>query len=409
MASWGLLALSGLLQNWTATRDLGFQAEWFRHDGLAPVFEWVQAFAQRYHSAPQWAEVCEQFPELPGDPPAPTEPLAYYRDRLWQQWIQMDRLADLPTYEEWANPEEALQKLQAFVQTVTPPAPVVAKDMVQNVLDRAMHYADYAGENILSSGDTATDEVLGGWLRGDYIVSAAPWHTGKTWIALAWALAFWRHHRQPILFCNLEISPEEFAARWDALEGQFDYQTLIRGTHAGADTEAFAHNLLTYGTTMLQAHADQTDPFYVIHHRDLPGLLTPELTYRLGVLYRPALIIIDQLSWMAPDERAVSIREQYVKISRGLHQVANSLQVPIILNAQIGESGEIQESRNLYQDATAVVKWKRRADGILAGKVVKSHVINIHKDPLNLVAHLDIGHPLGVWFGSQVAEPDEED
>ncbi len=409
MASWGLQALAALTQDWGQVRDLGFQATWFRHDGLQTVFEWGDQFYQRYHQSPAWGSLCEAFPELPGDPPPLPEPVLYYRDRLWRQWIQVDRLSDLPTYEEWERPEDALAKIQQFLETVSPPVPIVARDMAQNTVARALHYVDAAGENILSTGDKATDDVLGGWLRGDYIVSAAPWHQGKTWIALAWALAFWHQYHQPVLFFNLEIAPQEFDARWDALEGGFDYQTLVRGVAPEADTTAFAKRLLDYGTQLAQNHGQQIDPFWVIHTRDLAGgYLTPDLAYRLGVAYHPSLIVIDQLSWMDVDTRVSSIRERYVQISRGLHQVATTLNIPVILNAQIGESGEIQESRNLYQDATAVVKWKRRADGVLAGKVVKSHVINIHKDPLDLIAHLDIGHPLGVWFGSQVAEVDEE-
>ena len=406
---WGLLTLAALTQNWQAAQDAGIHAEWFEPDALHQVFAAGETFWKTYHQSPSWDVLCETFPDLPPDPPETGEPLLYYRDRLWQRWIRETKLLDLPTYEDWDHPEQALEKIKQFIEDVHPPAPIEGTGMVTTSLVRAGAYADNSGKMILSSGDQAVDEVLGGWMRDDYIVSAAPYHTGKTWISLALALAFWRKHRLPVVFFNLEIAPEEFDARWDTLQGHFDYSTLIRGVGEHADVSEFAQALLQYSTQLQTEYAERERDFFVVHNRDLPGPLTPDLAYRIALQYSPGLVVIDQLSWMQAEGRTANLREQYVQVSRGVRFLATKLRIPVILNAQIGESGKIQESRNLYQDATVVVEWQDRGLNLLGGKIVKSHVVNVHDQPLEVVAHLDVGHELGVWFGSQVAETDVEE
>ena len=395
---WGLALLGALVAQASFGHDLALDPAWFDPDGLRAVYDYAIAYADRYQAPPTWTALRDAFPTLPPTPPVAAEPLEYYRDQLWRQWARahlQEQLAQQP----WDDPEQAARTLRALSETLQPPGRLLAEDVAKTTAQWVQEYLDHPDRRLLSTGSREWDRWMGGWLPQEYAVVVARPHVGKTWILMQLAIHCWAANDAPVLFLNLENSPQEFALRWHALMGRFAYPSLVAGLNSFDDVPGIAYQLRQYAESL---NLDGLPPFHVVHGRDLPHPLQPQEIPALIEQYRPCAVFVDQFSKLDPDQRVPTIRERYINVSRGLFWTAQRHQCPVIVAAQLGRERQIQESDNLYQDATCVMEWSVEGYGdatMRRGRLTKSHVVDVQAMSQDLAAHLAVNQAgRGIWW-----------
>lgn len=399
-----------LSQDLSQVEQAGFEKSWWDSVGMGSVWDYLHTYAQQYHQWPPWQHLVDQF-NFPEDPPVAHEPLLAYRDRLWQQSILFQFHQSFPPDWDLAeNFAELGNRLQQVLQAwQLDPAQLETQNVIQTASQWALDLIGGDDHPLWQMEDPVLLDVMRGWLPSEYMVLGGRPHSGKTWILLSLALHFWMANQVPVLFCNLELDPEEFLARWHALTGKLNYSTLMDKSQV-PDMDQWMSQLLVHTGTLAQQYAHT--PFHVLHGSDSTHSLTPGrlrgLVQRLGV----RAVFIDQLSWLEADGRTQTIRERYVEVSRALRRLARDLRCAVFLNVQINREGAdvngppppqtIQESDNLFQDSTLLMTIAQNPMDAhqIKAKLWKSHVLNVRATEVNLAATVAVDEPPYAVFWS---------
>ena len=205
------------------------------------------------------------------------------------------------------------------------------------------------------------NRMLGGFQRSDLIILAARPSMGKTQLALNFARNAARR-KSKVGFFSLEMSSEQLAQRFVAMESKIEQQRLRTGWIEEEDWEP-----LVKASDRLAALGIWID--------DTPGISLLQLRSlaRQWVLERGVgLLIIDYLQLMTvgdsrKSETKYENRVQEVgAISRGLKMLARELRIPIIALSQLSRAVEsrqvktpqmsdLRESGNLEQDGDVIM------------------------------------------------------
>lgn len=212
------------------------------------------------------------------------------------------------------------------------------------------------------SGLTDLDALTSGLQNGELVVIAARPSVGKT--ALGATIA--KHAAEsghPVLFCSLEMSCHELATR-------------LLVAVSGIDGNAIRHAAIPYHD--LPRLGDARDLL-----RDLPGWIDDEPKQsvmriaanvrRLKRQHKLALVIVDYLQLIEPDDRSSPRHEQVGAISRALKALAREAQIPVVAMAQLNRGlegradqrpklSDLRESGSIEADADVVVLLHKPVD-----------------------------------------------
>lgn len=234
-------------------------------------------------------------------------------------------------------------------------------------------------DKIISFGLKQLDKPLLGIEKDDYIAVVARPNIGKSWVAEYFGVQAWKQGKT-VLYYSGEMSVESMGYRFDTWNENFsnygirsggeDLGNGKRGEHYKNYTEALS----------------QKKGFIVLTPQDFGGKRpTIKDIDRCAKIYKPDLIILDQMSLLGDYRRANNIREQYNNISTDILTYVNTKEIPIILVAQANrgadqgskakdgvapELNEIMESDKIGQDAKKVFSLAMK-DGILSIVVKK--------------------------------------
>jgi replicative DNA helicase len=268
-------------------------------------------------------------------------------------------------YDESTDPLELMEEVQNSIYKIamgihngeTKEVRGVLKTVVER-LAKAMQMPD--GITGIPSGFTDIDRLTGGWQRSDLIIIAARPGMGKTAFVVNNIRNTAMKYNLPVAMFSLEMSAEQLVTRMVASEVdeiQISSNKIVRGK---ITEEEFAFiNKKIKGLAESKIFID-----------DCAGLTINQMKAKCRTLktkYDIQLIVVDYIQLMSGSNPGKGMREQEIaEISRGLKNIAKSLNVPVIALSQLSRAVEtrggdkrpilsdLRESGAIEQDADVV-------------------------------------------------------
>ena len=234
-------------------------------------------------------------------------------------------------------------------------------DDIGSILQDAMARIDARMKKEHAIGGTETgfadlDAMTGGLHESELVILAGRPSMGKTALALNVAEFVAMRVAQPTLVVSLEMSSVELADRMLCSIAEVNGQRLRNGTISNEDRR----RLVEKAAELSQA------PLFV---DDTPSRTITEIAAAARRLKRKsglALVVIDYLQLIEPDNPKDPRQEQVAKIARRLKGLARELKVPVLCLAQLNRQAEatkdnrprlshLRESGAIEQDADVVM------------------------------------------------------
>lgn len=226
----------------------------------------------------------------------------------------------------------------------------------------------------VQTGFPKLDNRIGGFRPGTFTLIAGRPGSGKTSLALHFAEFAAIRHNTPVLFFSYEMTREQIGEILAAKRSGVDRITIRDGRttddqlqriHRGAgEIERF--NIRVFDNAS--------------YNVDRIAAITKQHVKRHGL----ALVIVDYLQLIPPEDKRAPREQQVSAVSRGLKRLSMTLKIPVVCLAQLNreaDSGEpqlnhLRESGALEQDADAVIliypQQAEDADNLLILKIAKN-------------------------------------
>lgn len=194
----------------------------------------------------------------------------------------------------------------------------------------------------IPSGFTKFDKATRGWQNGDLIIIAARPSVGKTALALnivKTAAQFFLNQRtgKTVAVWSLEMKALMLVLRMLAAESR----EILHKIQTGRMDDQAMNNLFHNGIQKLASLG--------IFFDDSSGVTLQRLRTKARKLKRKnelGLIVVDYLQLMTPDERKGTREQEISNISRGLKNLAQELDIPIIALSQLSREVEKRQGAN---------------------------------------------------------------
>jgi replicative DNA helicase len=271
-------------------------------------------------------------------------------------------------HERQGEPIELAERAERLLFTVAHEEQVedfrVLKDILSREVDRLEELATGRAEVTgTPSGFTDLDRITGGFQPGNLIIIAARPGMGKSGLVANIAEHVAVKERLPVAFFSLEMSDAELAQRLIAKRARIPSDKLRKGQVGERE----------WAKVLRVCNDIESAPLWIDESSDLGMLDLRAKARRLHAQERSAgneglaLIIIDYVQLMRPEDPRVNRVEQVGQMSRGLKILARELNVPVIALSQLSRAPEqrpgrgkvpilsdLRESGNLEQDADLV-------------------------------------------------------
>ncbi len=212
----------------------------------------------------------------------------------------------------------------------------------------------------LPTGYIDLNDKTAGLQNSELVIAAARPSVGKTSFALCLTRNIAVDEGKPVFFVSLEQSRIELAERLLCCQAKVDSHKLRKG-HLNSDDMA---KLIEAGESLRNAK---------LFIDDTPGqgmLRIAANARRLKLRHNIALVVVDYLQLIEPDNRRDSRQEQVANISRRLKFLARELQIPVLALAQLNRNPEertggeprlsdLRESGSIEMDADTVMLLHR--------------------------------------------------
>jgi replicative DNA helicase len=230
-------------------------------------------------------------------------------------------------------------------------------EVLQESLDRIDARMDrHAAFGGVETGFSDFDQLTGGLQKSELVILAARPSMGKTALAMNMAEHAAINVGAPVLFISLEMSRVELGDRLLCSFAEVNGNRLRNGTI----TQDERKKLVAAAARISQA------PLFI---DDAPARTMTEIAANARRLKRRdglALVVIDYLQLIEPDNPRDPRQEQVAKISRRLKGLARELDVPVLCLAQLNRQVEsthsnkpqlshLRESGAIEQDADVVM------------------------------------------------------
>jgi len=233
------------------------------------------------------------------------------------------------------------------------PIDSVLQDVLKRMDARMKHEQSLGG---VETGFTELDTLCGGLHDGELIILAARPSMGKTALAMNIAEHVAIANRQPVLFVSLEMASAELADRLLCSAARVNGHRLRNGTISQEDRRRLVQ----------KASEISAAPLFI---DDTPGRTLAEIgavARRVQRKHGLALVVIDYLQLIEPDNPRDPRQEQVARIARRLKGLARQLNKPVLCLAQLNRQAEasrdnrprlnhLRESGAIEQDADVVM------------------------------------------------------
>jgi len=264
-------------------------------------------------------------------------------------------------YDAADEPRELLARAEGRIFAILEKRSSAEAKPIQTVLDEVLVRMDARMQHDhaiggVETGFTDLDTLCGGLHNSELIIIAARPSMGKTAFAMNIAEHVSIGLRMPVLFVSLEMACLELADRLLCSAAQVNGHRLRNGTISQEDRR----KLVQKTTEISEA------PLFI---DDTPGRTLTEIAAVARRLKRRqglALIVIDYLQLIEPDNPRDPRQEQVARIARRLKGLSRELDVPVVCLAQLNRQAEVsrdnrprlhhlRESGAIEQDADVVM------------------------------------------------------
>ena len=277
-------------------------------------------------------------------------------------------------YDEDGEAREALSRAEQRIFSILDSRGDNRVSDIREILHEAMERLDarMRGEHTqggVDTGFTELDALLGGLHNSELLILAARPSMGKTAFAMNIAEYAALELKQPTLFISLEMSSIELADRLLCSVARVNGHRLRNGTISNEDRRRLVEC----------AGRISDSPLYV---DDSPSRTVTEIAAAARRIRRRehgrlALVVVDYLQLIEPDNQRDPRQEQVARIARRLKGLARELEVPVLCLAQLNRQAEegkthepkqshLRESGAIEQDAD-VVMFVHREEYYLSG------------------------------------------
>ncbi|NBW96452.1 MAG: replicative DNA helicase [Planctomycetia bacterium] len=264
-------------------------------------------------------------------------------------------------YDSPDEPRELLARAESKIFEILEHRSSAEAKPIDAVLEEVMVRMDarMKHEQVLGgveTGFTQLDSLCGGLHNSELIILAARPSMGKTAFAMNIAEHVAIATRKPALFVSLEMAGLELADRLLCSAAQVNGHRLRNGTISQEDRR----RLVAKSAEISKA------PLFI---DDTPGRTLTEIAAVARRLKRReglALVVIDYLQLIEPDNPRDPRQEQVARIARRLKMMARELDIPVLCLAQLNRQAEmsrdnkprlshLRESGAIEQDADVVM------------------------------------------------------
>lgn len=217
-------------------------------------------------------------------------------------------------------------------------------------------HAAQAGEFGIRTGINPLDVHLRGLKPGRLYVPAGRPGMGKTTFGITIALNAARTGKK-VLFFSIEMSESDLSQR-----------ILARVSGISIDKMNTPHYLTEEQNTRLRAAAEEVEslPLKIEHRQVLTAATIMSMARRFKRKYGLDLVVVDYLGLVQSDDKKSLKVHQIEEITTGLKRTANTLEIPIVLLAQLNRGVEqredkrpqlsdLRDSGSIEQDADVVL------------------------------------------------------
>jgi replicative DNA helicase len=233
------------------------------------------------------------------------------------------------------------------------PILTVLEDVMARMDARMKHEHTIGG---VETGFTDLDSLCGGLHNSELVILAARPSMGKTAFAMNIAEHVAIDLRQPVLFVSLEMAALELADRLLCSAAQVNGHRLRNGTISQEDRRRLVQKATEIGNA----------PLYI---DDSPSRTLTEIAAVARRRKRKdglAMIVIDYLQLIEPDNPRDPRQEQVARIARRLKGMSREFDIPVLCLAQLNRQAEVsrdnrprlnhlRESGAIEQDADVVM------------------------------------------------------
>lgn len=264
-------------------------------------------------------------------------------------------------YDSVDEPRELVARAESKIFQILEHRSAAEAKPIEKVLEEVMVRMDarMKHEHALGgveTGFTDLDSLCGGLHNSELIILAARPSMGKTAFAMNIAENVAINSKQSVLFVSLEMAALELADRLLCSSAQVNGHRLRNGTISQEDRRR-----------LVQKSAEiSSSPLYI---DDTPGRTLTEIAAVARRLKRKnglAMIVIDYLQLIEPDNPRDPRQEQVAKIARRLKTMSRELDIPVLCLAQLNRQAEVsrdnrprlnhlRESGAIEQDADVVM------------------------------------------------------
>lgn len=277
-------------------------------------------------------------------------------------------------------------------------------DLVRPVLEEIEQRADArraGGAKLvgITTWLTGLDYLTGGFCRGTLNIIAARTSLGKTSYACQVALLGAIERDTPALFFSLEMTPRELAARFFSRLARVDSSRIRTGE---LDAEDFVR-LQAAGGRM-----DRRGMVTISNTRSLAGIVSEARAFRVQHPNQEVGVFVDYLQLVRASGRGRSREEDVSEASGALKELAQELDCPFVVPAQLNRGPEkedrdpkisdIRDSGAIEQDADVIAFIVRKR-----GDVSNACSVVVGKNRNGRVGEFD-----AQWHGSTFELRDDD-
>lgn len=289
------------------------------------------------------------------------------RDKAIRRNLTLAGLEAIREARDCESAEDAMAAAEAAMfkvsdRTVKQADTLQVGDIFRDVIGR-LEAGTPSRETGVQTGYHEVDKYLGGMRAGELLILAGRPSMGKSALAFNIASNVAAQNQGAVMLVSLEMSSTEIADRLLLAESRYDGWRL-RENKISADER---RELIGVASRI------SAWPLYII---DTPTTKVRAIAAKARRTKRQkgglALIVVDYLQLIEPDDAKVPRQEQVAIISRRLKALARELQVPVLCLAQLNRQTEttndnrpklshLRESGAIEQDADVVMFTHRPA------------------------------------------------
>lgn len=337
-------------------------------------YEFITEHYRKYGNVPDDETMLGQFPEF--ELLNVTESDRYLIETLHEEYLYNQSVPILNKAAELlqANAQDAVEYLLPRIQQLMKECTYGGGvDIMSNTMERFNIMVEREGKEGLlgiSSGLDELDELLGGWLPGEELVTiVGRVNQGKSWILLFFLAMAWSQGKSVLLYSG-EMSTLHVGYRADTLLSHISNTGITRGTLNEVDKESYLKHL--------EDSEKFNTPFIVVTPKDLGGKrMNVPILESLIEKYNPDIIGIDQLSLMDDSRNNRDpLRVQLTHIAEDTFRLSEKTGKPILVDAQASrksadkdtpeapELTEIGESDGIGQYSSRVISIVQAPSGL---------------------------------------------